>query len=126
VGGLSGFSALIYGPYHGFRPGTYLVAFRMKMSITQPGAYAYFDVAHSAGGGPAQVYCPGTIKADSSGHYRDHLHKVVITKESSSHNWEWRVRLPVAGVEAWADTVTVERISKDTTDWEGIPTTPVT
>ncbi len=123
-GGTAGVQAFIFGPYDGLRAGTYLVAFRMKVSITQPGAYAYFDVAHGRGSGPVLPYREGHITADSGGHYADHLHRIVVARSSSSDKWEWRVRLPVEGIKVWADTVTVKRISADTTEWESVLAAP--
>jgi len=118
IGGGSGVSAMLYGPYHRLRKGTYLASFRSKVAITEPDAYVYYDVAHSRGAGPTGVVQEGRIVSATGQHYRDGLLGFVVTKELSKGQWEWRVRLPVQGVEVWADTVTIERISGDTTTWQ--------
>ena len=124
VGGTQGVLALVFGPYDPLRKGTYLAYFRMKVSITQPGAYVYYDVAHSRGGGPAEIRQEGKTQSDSGQHYGDGVLRFVVTEDLLKDVWEWRVRVPVPGAEVWCDTVTVARKSRDTTLWGDVATTP--
>ena len=98
--------------------------FRLKVSITEAGAFVYYDVSHSRGGGSALIRQRDSITADSAGHYREHFHRFVVTQDLSRDLWEWRIRVPHPGVGVWADTVTVRRVSGDSTLPVVVPTTP--
>jgi len=111
VGGERPDEAVLDGPQHKLRPGTYMAVFRMKIQQEQPGKTAFYhDVAYVRGTADPAVAEAKWINDDTNGHYEDRKLRFQVSQDTRGANYEYRVRVGNPGVTVWIDRIDVRMI----------------